>query len=75
MRDRLLKNGVSRRDPALRAFWPCSHADHQHAALSKKPRALADGPTLVSQHPAVHPAGTIFSLWERLSSRDREELR
>jgi hypothetical protein len=26
--------GVSDRDPALRDFWPCSHAD-QHAALSQ----------------------------------------
>jgi len=39
---RLLKNGVSVRDPALRGSC---------AAFPPSPRALADGPTLVLQHP------------------------
>jgi hypothetical protein len=44
------KNGFSGRDPALRGFWKCSHI-MGYAALSKTPRALADGLILVLQHP------------------------
>jgi hypothetical protein len=44
------KNGVSGRDPALRAFCKCSHI-MKYAALSKTPRALADGLILVFHHP------------------------
>jgi hypothetical protein len=47
----LLKNGASRRDPALCGFCKCSHMI-EYAALSKTPHALADGPMLVFQHPA-----------------------
>jgi len=46
----VLKNGASGRDPALRGFCKCSHIS-QYAALSKSPRALADGPMLVFPHP------------------------
>jgi acetyltransferase len=46
-----LKNRVSGRDPVLRGFCKCSHI-LEYAALSKTPRALADGPILVFQHPA-----------------------
>jgi hypothetical protein len=42
MFSRLLKNGASGRDPALRGFCKCSHIN-RYAALSKMPRALADG--------------------------------
>jgi hypothetical protein len=49
--NRLLKNGASGRDPALRGSCKCSHMS-QYAALSKSPRALADGLMLVFQHPA-----------------------
>jgi imidazolonepropionase-like amidohydrolase len=48
--NRLLKNGASGRDPALRGSCKCSHMS-PYAALSKSPRALADGPMLVFQHP------------------------
>jgi hypothetical protein len=44
------KNGVSGRDPVLRGFWKCSPING-YAALSKTPRALADGLILVFQHP------------------------
>jgi hypothetical protein len=44
------KNGVSGRDPALPGFCKCSHID-EYAALSKTPRALADGLILVFRHP------------------------
>jgi imidazolonepropionase-like amidohydrolase len=49
---RLLKNGASVRDPALRGSCKCSHMP-PYAALSKSPRALADGPMLVFQHPVT----------------------
>jgi hypothetical protein len=45
-----LKNGISGRDPALRGFYKCSHIS-QYAALSKTPRAWADGLILVFQRP------------------------
>jgi hypothetical protein len=48
---RVLKNGASGRDPALRGFCKCSHLI-EYAALSKTPRAWADGLILVFQHPA-----------------------
>jgi hypothetical protein len=48
---RLFKNGASVRDPALRGSCKCSHIS-RYAALSKLPRALADGPRLVFQYPA-----------------------
>jgi hypothetical protein len=48
---RLSKNGASGRDPALRGFCKCSHIS-PYAALSKTPRAWADGPILVFQRPA-----------------------
>jgi hypothetical protein len=35
----------------LRGFCKCSHIN-QYAALSKTPRALADGLMLVFEHPA-----------------------
>jgi hypothetical protein len=47
-----LKNGASGLDPALRGFCKCSHIT-EYAALSKAPRALADGPMLVFQHPVT----------------------
>jgi hypothetical protein len=53
---RVLKNGVSGRDPALRGSCKCSHIS-QYAALSKSPRALADGLILVFQHPTKEPGG------------------
>jgi hypothetical protein len=46
----VLKNGASGRDPALRGSCKCSHIS-QYAALSKSPRALADGLMLVFKHP------------------------
>jgi hypothetical protein len=49
---RLLKNGASSHDPALRGSCKCSHLN-QYAAHSKSPHALADGPMLVFQHPAI----------------------
>ena len=39
---RVLKNGSSGRDPALRGFCNCSHI-FEYAALSNTPRAWADG--------------------------------
>jgi hypothetical protein len=48
----VLKNGASGRDPALRGYCKCSHISN-YAALSKTPRALADGPILVFRHPVV----------------------
>ena len=47
---RLLKIGVSVREPALRGSGGCSHTG-SYAALPPSPRALADGPILVFQHP------------------------
>jgi hypothetical protein len=47
---RVLKNCVSGLDPALRGFCKCSHIV-KYAALSKTPRAWADGPILVFRHP------------------------
>jgi hypothetical protein len=49
----LLKSCVSGRDPALRGFckWAAHPADGG-TALSKTPRAWADGPILVFQLPA-----------------------
>jgi hypothetical protein len=44
------KNSFSGRDPALRGFCKCSHI-MEYAALSKTPRALADGLILVFKHP------------------------
>jgi hypothetical protein len=49
---RLLKNGASSHDPALRGSCKCSHIS-QYAARSKSPRALTDGPMFVFQHPAI----------------------
>jgi multidrug efflux system outer membrane protein len=49
MPNRVVKLGASGRDPALHGFCKCSHID-EYAALSKTPRALADGPMLVFQH-------------------------
>ena len=49
--NRVLKNSASGRDPASCGFCKCSHMS-EDAALSKMPHALADGPMLVSQHPA-----------------------
>jgi hypothetical protein len=46
----VLKNRAEGRDPALRGFCKCSHIN-EYAALSKTPRALADGLILVFQHP------------------------
>jgi hypothetical protein len=51
---RVLKNRASRRDPALCGFCKCSHMN-EYAALSKTPHALADGLTLVFQHPVNTP--------------------
>jgi len=48
----MLKKGASGRDPALRDSCKCSHIC-RYAALSKSPRALADGLMLVFQHPVV----------------------
>jgi hypothetical protein len=48
--NRALKICVSGRDPALHGFCKCSHIS-RYAALSKTPRALADGLILVFQHP------------------------
>jgi len=48
--NRVLKNCVSGRDPAMRGFCKCSHII-EYAALSKTPRALADGLILVFQYP------------------------
>jgi hypothetical protein len=48
---REFKNCASGRDPALRGSCKCSHIS-PYAALSKSPRALADGLMLVFQHPA-----------------------
>jgi hypothetical protein len=50
--DRLSKNRASSRDPALHGFCKYSHI-HEYAALSKTPRALADGLMLVLQQPGV----------------------
>ena len=44
--DRVLKNCVSGRDPALHGVWQCSHIT-EYAALPKAPRAWADGLILV----------------------------
>jgi hypothetical protein len=57
--NRLLKNGASGRDPALRGSCKCSHIG-RYAALSKSPRALADDPMLVFQQP-VKPARSALS--------------
>jgi len=43
---RVLKKGASGRDPVLRGFCKRSHVS-PYAALSKAPRALADGLMLV----------------------------
>jgi hypothetical protein len=43
-----LKNGASGRDPALRGILEML-ATYSYAALSRTPRALADGPMLVFQ--------------------------
>jgi hypothetical protein len=51
--NRLLKNGVSGRDPALRGSGECSHTG-TYAALPPSPHALADGPILVFQQPAAY---------------------
>jgi hypothetical protein len=48
---RVLKNGASGRDPALRGFCNCSHI-FEYVALFNRPRAQADGPMLVFEHPA-----------------------
>jgi hypothetical protein len=45
-----LENGALGRDPALHGVCKCSHID-EYAALSKAPRALADGLMLVFQQP------------------------
>jgi hypothetical protein len=54
---RILKKGVSGREPALRGFckW-AAHPAEGGTALSKTPRAWADGLILVFQHPARGPA-------------------
>jgi len=50
--NRLLKNRVSGRDPALRGFYKCAaHPADGGTALSKTPRAWFDGPILVLQLP------------------------
>jgi hypothetical protein len=51
MSDRLLKNGVSGRDPALRGVLEML-IRLRRTPLSKTPRALADGPRLVFRQPA-----------------------
>jgi hypothetical protein len=63
--NRLSKNGASGRDPALRGSCKCSHIS-LYAALSKPPRALADGPMLVFQHP-VNAQGAGSRPWEMLA--------
>jgi predicted alpha/beta-hydrolase family hydrolase len=63
--NRLLKNGASSRDPALHGFRKCSHMT-EYAALSKTPRALADGPALVFQHPVKMAEETVH---ERILQR------
>jgi len=52
----VLKTCVSGRDPALRGFckWAAHPADGG-TALSKTPRAWADGLILVFQNPAIEP--------------------
>lgn len=45
--NRLLKNGASGRDPALRGACECAHIS-RYAAFSKSPHTLADGLMLVS---------------------------
>jgi hypothetical protein len=59
-----LKNGASGRDPALRGFCKWSHLA-EYAALSKKPRALADGLMLVFQHPEIELADSWGSRQQR----------
>jgi hypothetical protein len=50
------KNCASGRDPALRGFWKCTaHPAAGGTALSKTPRALADGLMLAFQQ--------LLSLW------------
>ena len=44
--NRVLKKGVSSRDPALHGYCKCSHMS-PYAGLSESPRALADGLMLV----------------------------
>jgi len=53
--NRVSKNCVSGRDPALRGFCKCSHIS-EYAPLSKTPRAWADGLILVFQHPVKEAA-------------------
>src|SRR5512147_2094533 len=61
---RLLKTGVSGRDPALRGSGECSHTG-SYAALPPSPCALADGPILVFQHPVGAEQWTCPSADER----------
>jgi hypothetical protein len=48
--NRVVKNSATVRDPALCDSCKCSHI-FKYAALSKTPRALADGLILVFHHP------------------------
>jgi hypothetical protein len=46
----VLENGASNPDPALCGFWKCQHLN-EYSALSKPPKALADGRMLVFEPP------------------------
>jgi hypothetical protein len=54
--DRLLKSGATSCDPVLRGYYKCTaHPACGGTALSKTPRALADGLMLVFQHAVKTP--------------------